>query len=80
MSQVDSLSKTIHEQIINYILESPLNIDIIPDNIEREMYERIFHIVQDVITSDTFWQRCKKCLISIKNGCVSCCNRSRKED
>ena len=61
------LSEIIGEQIINFIIESPLNINAIPDDVERKMYEKIFNVIEESLTNDETvnfyrgcWERCKK--------------------
>jgi hypothetical protein len=47
-TQVD-LTDRINKAIIDAILQSPLNVDFIPDDIERQMYERIFEVVEEFV-------------------------------
>jgi hypothetical protein len=41
----ETISTEIRDKIIDYILNSKLNITLIPDKIEREIYDCIFDIV-----------------------------------
>jgi len=61
----DTLTAKIHTEIINLILQSPLNIDIIPDELERQMYEKIFEIVENGISKE----------IENNGGLSDCCER-----
>ena len=53
------LSERIKKEIIEYIIASPLNIESIPDDIEREMYNRIFDCINEEFTSKQFKARVK---------------------
>lgn len=45
----DLLSEELKKRIINYLIESPLNVDAIPDDIERELYANILNVVDEVV-------------------------------
>lgn len=51
MSKVnkDLLSEELKKRIINYLIESPLNVDAIPDDIERQIYANILDVVDEVV-------------------------------
>jgi len=57
--------------IIDVILKSPLNIKALPDDIEREMYEKILNLI--ILELDT-----EECMSGIKRmfkklwRCISC--------
>lgn len=48
------LANKLHKTIIDIILASPLNIPMLPDDIEREMYERIFLVIDEHV-NPTCW-------------------------
>ena len=54
----EDLSEKIKDRIIDYILKSPLNVDFIPDDIEREMYENIFDVIEETIHNDATGRCC----------------------
>lgn len=54
---MSDLSERIKQEIIDYIIESPLAIQSIPDDIEREMYKRVFDCIDRELTSKTFKAR-----------------------
>ena len=58
------LSERIKNEIVDYIIASPLNIQSIPDDIEREMYNRIFDCINSEFSSKTFVSRLKRILSS----------------
>lgn len=43
----EELAAQIEKSVIDVILKSPLNIDTMPDDVEREMYENIFQTVEE---------------------------------
>ena len=46
-------SNQLADRIIDTILESPLNIRALPDDVERELYENIYRVVvEHIINSD----------------------------
>lgn len=58
-------TKLIHKKIVDIILASPLNIDSIPDDVEREMYESILDVLDQTQIIDKgcslCWSKCFKC-------------------
>ncbi len=42
----NDLAQSINKSIIDVIMNSPLNIAFIPDDIEREMYEKILETIE----------------------------------
>ena len=64
----EDLANILHKQIIDYILNSSLNIQSIPDDIEREMYEKILDILINQLPSQ------KSCF-----KCISSCFKKKKE-
>lgn len=52
-------AERIKNQIVNLILESPLNVDFIPDDIEREIYLAIFNELEPILKSRRFWTKIK---------------------
>lgn len=67
MSKSETLSEQIKNKIIDTILANEeLNMDSIPDHIERQMYEAILDILEKEIVD-------KKC--SRFCGLVKCCNK-----
>lgn len=41
------LSQNLHKAIIDTILASPLNIESIPDEVERQLYEQILLVLEE---------------------------------
>jgi len=62
---MSDLSERIKKEIVDYIIMSPLNIQSIPDDIEREMYNRIFDCINQEVTSKTFKARAKAYLVRL---------------
>lgn len=46
-SPPQEITDLINKKIIDFIIESPLNVDFIPDDIEREMYNRILTVIEE---------------------------------
>lgn len=42
------------EALIDYILKSPLNIESIPDELERELYMNLYHILDEHMGASCF--------------------------
>ena len=57
-TNTSDLSKRIKDEIITLILDSPLNIPSIPDDLEREMYSAILDVVQKEIYLHTKTIKC----------------------
>lgn len=53
------LADRIKDQLITLILSSPLNISVIPDDLERQIYESIFSTIEDVLIEPSTWQKIK---------------------
>ena len=66
------LAKQINDRIIDFILASPLNIDIIPDDIEREMYEKILDVIVEEIINDS------SCFDTLKSWICFCKKNKEK--
>lgn len=69
------LSNRIKDRIITMILESPLNVDFIPDDIERELYHNILSAVEEVLEKPSFWQNVKTFLKQLISRC-KCCKKT----
>ena len=67
------LSEDIKTKIIDYILESPLNIQVIPDDIERELYANIFNIIDEVI--EDAQENCIPNILKKVKSKLSCCKK-----
>jgi hypothetical protein len=67
----DQLAKSINTQIIDFILQSPLNVEFIPDEIERQMYEQILTIVEKEIIDN------ESKLVSLWDWLFSCCKKQK---
>ena len=78
MEQNDRLSVAEHEradriknQIITIILNSPLNIPFIPDDLERELYMTILSELEPIVTDRTMYQRaCDFICKCFRCGCL----------
>lgn len=46
---VKELSDILKKEIIEFIIASSLNIDSVPDEIEREMYDKIFTVLENIL-------------------------------
>lgn len=60
----EQLSENLEKIVIDIILHSPLNISVIPDEIERELYENIFNAIEEYtqeIDSRRCFSKIKKC-------------------
>ena len=62
MNDPERLSAMIKERIIDSILKSELNMESVPDDLERKLYENIFDILEDQVTKTTccVWKKCLK--------------------
>lgn len=76
-SNNETLAKDINTKIIDYILASPINIEFIPDDIERQMYETILNAVLFEYNrrddSKGCFQQTKKFLKKLGKCCTGCC-------
>ena len=72
---VDVISETIKYRIIEYILASPLNINSIPDDVEREIYNQVLDVLNQVLSSEIIT---KKCPHFINRFCV-CGGKKKKK-
>lgn len=78
MEQNDRLSVAEHEradriknQIITIILNSPLNIPFVPDDLERELYMTILSELEPIVTDRTMYQRAWDFICKcIRCGCL----------
>jgi hypothetical protein len=65
----DSLAQSINKAIIDIIMNSPLNIPMLPDDIEREMYEKILETIEQQLENN---KTCiEKCMLKV----FSCCHK-----
>lgn len=71
------LSHIINEQIIDHILNSPLNISTIPDDIEREMYHKILYIIEENLTSANTQAQLSSCCFVFMNYIKDCFKRKK---
>ena len=53
------------EAIVERILESKLNITLIPDELERDLYLTIFNILEEELSAQGCFQRLTKTILSI---------------
>ena len=65
----------LHTKIIDIILQSPLNIESIPDDIERAIYEQILEALQSEVGKSC----ARTCWCWLKS-CVCCKKRKNKID
>lgn len=67
-----------HKILIDILLKSPLNISVIPDDLEREMYELMFEAVEHVVI-DTDYSECVASTKSCFKSCFGGCCRKKRE-
>jgi hypothetical protein len=49
MSTLNTHADRIRDEVIKVILDSRLNIDWLPDDVERELYVSIYNVLEDVL-------------------------------
>jgi hypothetical protein len=55
-----ALTEQIKRSVIDVILASPLNVQSIPDDIERQIYEEIFNIIDTTMNAQSCFSFCHK--------------------
>jgi hypothetical protein len=58
MTTNEKLSRRLHKEIIDRILNSSLNLEMVPDDLEREIYERIFTTIEDTLYRENIFCTC----------------------
>lgn len=61
MSDKEDITYILQQRIIDIILDSPLNIQSIPDDVERKMYEAIFDAIDEVIVNENVCAKLSRC-------------------
>ena len=74
----ESLAKEINTKIIDYILASPINIDMIPDDIERKMHETILNVILFELDRSNDPTGCVQQSRAFFKKLFSCCKSNRK--
>lgn len=66
-SPEEDLARRLTEEIIDVILASPLNVDVIPDDVERDLYVQLFCTLREQQWSSCF----RGCWCKVKSffGC-----------
>jgi hypothetical protein len=69
------ISESIKKKIIDFIIESPLNIQSIPDDIEGELYNKIFEAIEGILINQENTNTCANIYNLIKSSFNKCLNR-----
>jgi hypothetical protein len=70
----EELSDAIQKEIIDFMLEN-FNISVIPDDIERAMYEKILSIVGTQVQENVSVGCFRKCF----GKCFKCCSKDNED-
>ena len=80
MSKNDKLAEQIHTKIIDYILASPMNIELIPDDIERQMYETILDVISFELGRSDDPNGCVRQSGKFCKKLFSCCKKKQQKN